>query len=309
MISPGSSKPSGDSVAGLSSLKNLRTGEQPAGGSLLLVLAPVVERERRVEFSIDEHCLHTDPLMGRRGTGRIQRGGISHRSASGKARMLETTSGADTGSQRQPSTYREGRSTHETDDGDRATGCHHVEMALLPRSLTVESLNLRCWSPNDANRMLIAIEESFSELEQWMTWAQQAPSAKGLREVLRQGEIDFHADRGWDYTILDPQSDDVVGAAGLHRTEDPERFEIGYWVRTTRTRRGIATSATQALINAAATYLDPARQIVIRMDQANLPSISVPRKLGFKLESEEDREIVAKGHTGRGYIWILHLPD
>jgi RimJ/RimL family protein N-acetyltransferase len=181
-------------------------------------------------------------------------------------------------------------------------------MALLPRSLIVESLKLRCWSPDDANRKLIAIEESFPELEQWMAWAQQAP-AKGLHEVLRQGEIDFHADRRWDYTILDSQSGDVVGATGLHLTEDPERFEIGYWVRTTRTRRGIATSATQAIINAAATHLDAAREIVIRMDQANLASASVPRKLGFNIDSEEDRAIVAKGHTGRGYIWILHLPD
>jgi RimJ/RimL family protein N-acetyltransferase len=157
--------------------------------------------------------------------------------------------------------------------------------------------------------MLIAIEESMPELEQWMSWAQQTPSARGLHEILRQGEIDFHADRGWDYTILDTQSRDVVGSAGLHRTDDPERFEIGYWVRTSRTRRGVASSATHAIISAATTYLDAARQIVIRMDRANLASASIPRKLGFRLESEEDREIVAKGHTGRGYTWILDVRE
>ncbi len=157
--------------------------------------------------------------------------------------------------------------------------------------------------------MLVAIEESFSELEQWMAWAQQTPTASGLYEVLHQGQSDFHANRGWDYTILDPNSDEVFGAAGLHRTEFPERFEIGYWVRTSRTRRGIATSAALAIVNAAATYLDTARQVIIRMDQANLASAAIPRKLGFRLDSEEDREIFAKGHTGRGYIWILDLPD
>jgi RimJ/RimL family protein N-acetyltransferase len=195
-------------------------------------------------------------------------------------------------------------------EGHVAKGrCDYVEMALLPASLEVESLTLRCWSPDDTARMLLAIEESFPELEQWMTWAQEPLTAAGLHEVLRQGEKDFHSDHAWDYTILEGQSGEVVGGVGLHRTERPERFEVGYWVRTGRTGRGVATSATQLIIDAAATYLDEARQIVIRMDQANLASASVPRKLGFTLEGEEDREIVAKGHTGRGYIWTLSLPD
>ena len=182
-------------------------------------------------------------------------------------------------------------------------------MALLPSSLQLESLELRCWRPGDAERMLIAIEESFPELERWMSWAEQPPTLTGLREVLRHGEMDFHSDHAWDYTILDVRSGDVVGGVGLHRTEHPERFEIGYWVRTSRTGQGVATSATQVMIDAAATYLDVARHILIRMDQANVASASVPRRLGFTLESEEDREIVAKGHTGRGYVWTLTLPD
>ena len=141
-----------------------------------------------------------------------------------------------------------------------------------------------------------------------MPWAQRSPTADDLREVLRRGEVDFHADRSWDYTILDPSSRDILGAVGLHRTEHPERFEVGYWVRTSRTRQGVATSAALAIVNAAATYLHTARRILIRMDQANVASASVPRKLGFNLHGEEDREIVSKGHTGRGYIWILDLP-
>jgi ribosomal-protein-serine acetyltransferase len=184
-----------------------------------------------------------------------------------------------------------------------------VKVALLPTSLRVESLELRCWSPNHTHPMLTAIEESFPELEQWMTWAQQTPTLEGLYEVLRQGEADFSADHSWDYTILDPQSDEVVGSVGLHRTEHPERFEIGYWVRTSRTGRGVATAATQAIVSATAMHLDAARRIMIRMDQANLASASVARKLGFSLDGEEDRQIAAKGHTGRGYVWTLQLPD
>ena len=182
-------------------------------------------------------------------------------------------------------------------------------MAALPEALTTGSVQLRCWSASFAEATLIAIEESFAELEQWMDWAQEVPTIDGLREVLRQGELDFHADRSWDYTIFDAESDDVIGGVGLHRTEDPGKFEISYWVRTSQTCRGVATLAARTVISAASTCLDWARQIVIRMDQANLASASVPRKLGFTLHAQEDREMAAAGHTGRGYVWTFDLPE
>ena len=181
-------------------------------------------------------------------------------------------------------------------------------MAALPEVLATGSVQLRCWSPRFAEAMLIAIEESFVELEQWMDWAQEVPAVDGLQEVLRQGELDFHADRGWDYTIFDAESDDVMGGVGLHRTEDPGKFEIGYWVRTSQTRRGVATLAARTVIGAASTCLDSARQIMLRMDQANLASVSVAQKLGFTLHAQVAQKIAAAGHTGSGFVWTLDLP-
>jgi len=183
----------------------------------------------------------------------------------------------------------------------------HVRMAELPDVLAAESVQLRRWSPSFAEAMLIAVEESFAELAQWMPWAQEVPTIGGLQAVLSQGELDFDADRNWEYAIFDAESDEVVGAIGLHRTEDLDTFEIGYWVRTSQTRRGVATLAARAVVSAVSTCLDAASKIIIRMDQANVASASVARKLGFGLAREEDREIAAVGHTGRGYVWILDL--
>lgn len=192
--------------------------------------------------------------------------------------------------------------------GTTGSGCHDVQMAAFPEVLTNGSVQLRRWSPAFAEALLIAIEESLAELEQWMDWAQEVPALGGLQEVLRRGELDFHADRGWDYTIFDSESDDVMGGVGLHRTEDPGKFETSYWVRTSQTRRGVATLAARSVINAASTCLDSARQIMLRMDQANLASVSVAQKLGFTLHAEVAQKIAAAGHTGRGYVWTLDLP-
>jgi RimJ/RimL family protein N-acetyltransferase len=76
-------------------------------------------------------------------------------------------------------------------------------------------------------------------------------------------------------------------------------------VHTQRTRWGYATVAAQALVHTACSYLSNASAVVIRMDVANLASASVPLKLGFSLVRQEDREVLAEGHTGRGYVWTL----
>src|SRR5262249_37315347 len=44
--------------------------------------------------------------------------------------------------------------------------------------------------------------------------------------------------------IVDPVTDDLLGALGLHPSE-PGRWEIGYWVAPWARRRGVATHAVR----------------------------------------------------------------
>jgi len=152
--------------------------------------------------------------------------------------------------------------------------------------------------------MISAIRESFAELQQWMDWAQEMPSVDELRQVLLQGQMAFDANEAWEYTIFETETGQLVGGAGLHPSDRPDCFEIGYWVHTDWTVRGIATATTSALVDATFTHLDEATQIAIRMDQANAASAAIPRKLGFTLDHEEEHEVRAKGQTGRRFVWI-----
>jgi RimJ/RimL family protein N-acetyltransferase len=151
-------------------------------------------------------------------------------------------------------------------------------MALLPEMLSADGLELRSWNPTFVDAMLVAIQESLPGLQLWMPWAQAAPTEETLRPVLAQGEEDFNADRNWDYSIFEERSGDLVGGAGLHRT-----------------RRGHASSAAGALVEAAFRYLSNASQIVIRMDVANLASASVPPKLGFPWFSKKTARFSPRG--------------
>jgi len=100
-----------------------------------------------------------------------------------------------------------------------------------------------------------------------------------------------------------------VGSAGLHREDDRDCPEIGYWVRTDRTRRGYATQAASALTAAAFKCLPDVQRVQICVDPANLASASVPRTLGYRLARKEAQPIEATSHTGAVEIWILRRFD
>jgi RimJ/RimL family protein N-acetyltransferase len=151
--------------------------------------------------------------------------------------------------------------------------------------------------------MYDATVASFDELHQWMTWAHEMPTREVLVEFLIGAQAHFDRDEDWNYALIEKSSGAVVGSSGLHFKGDPRSREIGYWVRSDRTRRGYATSAARALSEAAFRFL-PIDRVTIRMDKANVASASVPPKIGFRLLGEEDRPLETPGHTGTGLIWI-----
>jgi RimJ/RimL family protein N-acetyltransferase len=178
-------------------------------------------------------------------------------------------------------------------------------MALMPDRLQAGEIELRRWHSDYVDAIKAAVESSYLELHRWMAWAQTMPTTEAMSAVIAGGSASFEADREWQYVLREVASDELVGGAGLHRRVDPDALEIGYWVRTDRTGRGYATSSARALTDAAFASPLGFERVEIHMDQTNLASVAVPRKLGYRLVLEEDREILAPGHSGRGFIWNM----
>jgi ribosomal-protein-serine acetyltransferase len=113
------------------------------------------------------------------------------------------------------------------------------------------------------------------------------------------------SDAGTDFGFLfrETATGALVGGGGVHRRVGPGAVEIGYWVRSDRHNRGYATRATQAMTDAAFTFLADIDRIEIHTDRTNIASARVPEKLGYRLLRTEQREKVALGHTGDGYVW------
>ncbi len=182
-------------------------------------------------------------------------------------------------------------------------------MALLPDTLAAEALELRRWHPRYAEGLCAAVSASLPALRPWMPWAQEEPTVGEHMTILTEGDAKFEAGTEWQFVLVEPDGDRVVGAAGLHHRHGPATIEIGYWVRTDVTRHGYATMASRALTTAAFTHLDPIDEVEIRMDTGNRRSAAVPTRLGFRHTGDVDQEIDAPGQSGRWMVWIMERAD
>lgn len=177
-------------------------------------------------------------------------------------------------------------------------------MALLPDHLEAGPLVLERLGTEHVDEMVAAAAVSFAELHQWMTWAEYVPTRAEIADFIRAARWLFDDDVAWAFATRELSTGELVGSCDIRTVSRTSSVEIGYWVRSDRTRRGYASAASLALTDAAFRYLDVER-VAIRMDQGNVASASVPPKIGYRLLSEETRKIETPGHTGKGFVWVL----
>jgi RimJ/RimL family protein N-acetyltransferase len=178
-------------------------------------------------------------------------------------------------------------------------------MSAFPNEIRGERLRLCRWSLDAIDEVMVAVESSFDELHMWMAWAEEMPTRASLIALTKENIVRFESGERWSYFLREIDGDRLVGSAGLERRGGDNELEIGYWVRSDRTGHGFATEATRLLTDTAfRSELDVAG-VRISMDKSNHASAAVPRKLGFSLEVEYERDIVAPGHSGRAIAWVI----
>jgi RimJ/RimL family protein N-acetyltransferase len=94
------------------------------------------------------------------------------------------------------------------------------------------------------------------------------------------------------YAVEDAASSRLLGSCGVSDYVSEHRHAmLGYWVRTSQTRRGIATRAARLVASAAFADLDLLR-VSIGVPVANAPSHRVVEKLGAVREGVLRQELV-----------------
>jgi RimJ/RimL family protein N-acetyltransferase len=182
---------------------------------------------------------------------------------------------------------------------DRAVGSATHPPEVLQVDATVQ---LRRHHIDDAEAIAAAVAASLPELRPWMPWA----SEDAARAEVQRSRLEVavpHWDQGSEYEYVVLVDGRLVGSVGLHARVGAGALEIGYWMRSDHTGRGIATACTRAL-TAAALALPGIERVEIHCDEANARGSSIPRRLGFRLARVQADEITAPGEVGSSLIWV-----
>jgi RimJ/RimL family protein N-acetyltransferase len=151
--------------------------------------------------------------------------------------------------------------------------------------IVTERLVIRCWDPADAPLAKEAIDSSLEHLREWMPWAHAEPTTLEQKmQLLRLFRGKFDLDQDAVYGIFDREERRVVGGTGMHPRVGDDASEIGYWIRSDATGKGLATESTAAVTRVGFEIAGFDR-IEIRCDPANVRSAAIPKRLGYVHEA------------------------
>jgi len=172
-----------------------------------------------------------------------------------------------------------------------------MSLPTLPFASTAR-LALRPLVPRDARELLDVVVGSRRELGQFMSWPREMVSLEQARRFVSIGREGWMADRTSRFGVFERDGGALIGSIELDSVDvRRSQAEMGYWVRSDRSRRGYATEAGRAILLYAYQTLGLHK---VRADVAvgNHASARVLEKLGFLREGtlREDRPIGGEFH-------------
>lgn len=154
-----------------------------------------------------------------------------------------------------------------------------VDLALVGPGVV-----LRPAAPEHAEALWAAVQESAPELAPWMAWCHDGYSRQDAREWLASRPGAWERAEAFDFVVTDRDTGALLGACALtHLDHANRRANLGYWVRTSASGRGVATEAAAIAVHFGLAELGLGR-IEIAAAVGNRASQRVAEKLGATRE-------------------------
>jgi ribosomal-protein-serine acetyltransferase len=155
----------------------------------------------------------------------------------------------------------------------------------FPEAFETERLLIRCPLRGDGRAVNEAILESVESMKSWLPFVDPLPSIEDSEENVLRAQAKFITREDLRLLLFHRESGRLIGSSGLHRINwGARRFEIGYWLRDSETRKGYMVEAVNGITRYAEQFLN-AQRIEIRCDARNERSAKVAERCGFYLEA------------------------
>lgn len=143
---------------------------------------------------------------------------------------------------------------------------------------------IRPYRPDDAGAIYEAVRESIPDLSPWVSWCHAYYSMEEAKFFLKTQAEWWKEGSVYNFAIIDAVDDVFLGGCLLNRIDRTDRFaNLSYWVRSSHTRRGVASAASLLLAHFGFEELGLNR-IEILVATSNVASLRVAEKLGATRE-------------------------
>lgn len=147
-----------------------------------------------------------------------------------------------------------------------------------------DAVMIRPYGAGDVEALYEAARASVAEVGPWLTWCHEGYSRQEAAAWIAERPAAWAAGREYAFAVFDAPSGRYLGGCGLNSIHPLHRFaNLGYWVRTDDTRRGVATRAARLVAGFGFQELGLVRlEIVVAV--GNYASLRVAEKVGARRE-------------------------
>ena len=164
---------------------------------------------------------------------------------------------------------------------------------------------MRPFRRRDLGSLHEAIMDSQRDLQMWLPWANDYDRSVAQR-FIRDSAAAWAEGKAFDFAVraVDDPSRHIGNVSVWWTSRQNGIGEIGYWVRSDMTGKGVGTEVTARAVQIGFEELD-AHKLVLRIAVGNVASERIAQRLGFTFEGTLRDEVRIAGEWVDHTAWSL----
>ncbi|MES2355507.1 MAG: GNAT family protein [Pseudomonadota bacterium] len=171
--------------------------------------------------------------------------------------------------------------------------------------LITQDLCLRPFEMNDSADFVAAALESTSTIGAWMPWCHDRYSDNEAQSWFEECAQNLASGFAYDFGIFSADGKELFGGIAINQLDQEHNFgNVGYWVRQTRQRQGIAFRAVETIVRFGFGHLGLTRLEIV-VAEKNEASRRVAEKVGAILECVARNRLIIRGQPCDAAVYSL----
>jgi ribosomal-protein-serine acetyltransferase len=166
-------------------------------------------------------------------------------------------------------------------------------------------IGIRRFCGEDVAALSQAIQESLIELCRWMVWCRLDYGHEDCAKFIAACEEHWQEGSQHSFGVVDQRDGRLLGSVGFSEIDRAHKTaNLGYWIRTGRTRKGAATAAARLAARYAFTNLNLER-VELLVPIENRASLRVAENAGAVFEGVLKKKVMLGGRSHDAAIYAF----